>query len=700
MSIKVDILWRAYLVFFMVMAFGALILFQAYRVQTVRGDYWLSKADSVYLKHRSIDAERGNIYSSDNRLLATTLPTFDIRMDLKADGLTDEVFRNQIVALSQKLAQQFPYRNAKTWERKLTNARDKGERYHLVQRRVSYQTMLDMKTWPIWERGAYKGGLIIIENSTRKAPFGQLANRTIGYVKQGKEQNQIEGVGIEAYLNDYLKGNEGQRLEYRIAGGTWVPVNNEYKIEPQNGSDVITTIDVNVQDVAESSLESVLRENAAEWGCAIVMEVATGKIKAIANLTRNKNGSYTEQYNYAIAYNGEPGSTMKLVSLAALLEDGLVNISDSIDLHNGKHKIGRRTITDSEGWHPYRNVTIQKAFERSSNVGFTSLAHRYYSKNPKKFIKRLNQFHFDELYGVEIDGEKKPFYRSPGDDGWSSMSIASLAFGYELNVSPLHMLNFYNTVANNGVMMKPYLVEQIKKRGKVIVDNQPKVIDSQMLSEETVQQLQACLEGVVKEGTGKSLQSKDFSSAGKTGTTRLFVPGYNYGHFYTASFAGYFPAENPKYSCIVVVNKPTAGKYYGGSVAGPVFQSVAEMLYARSIDIQEPINHKLDSVGHYVLKGAKEDVQTIEHQLFQQSLTAKSDWLTLQQIDTIQFIKEFTQSSNKVPDVQQMGLDDAIYLLENAGLSVHVIGKGKVTSQSLAPGQIFHKGQKITIRLG
>ncbi len=700
MSIKVDILWRAYLVFFLVVAFGAAILFQAYRVQTVRGDYWLNKADSIYVKYRPIEAQRGNIYSSDNRLLATTLPTFDIRMDLKADGLDDTIFRNKIVALSQKLAKRFPYKSAKTWERDLTRARDKGARYHLIRRRVDYHTMLDMKTWPIWDRGPYKGGLIIVENPTRKTPFGQLAYRTIGYVKPADGEKKVEGVGIEAFLNDQLNGQAGEQLEYRIAGGTWVPVSSEPSIEPKDGKDIVTTIDVNVQDVAESSLEAVLKENKADWGTAIVMEVATGKIKAIANLTRNKNGSYSEQYNYAIGYNGEPGSTMKLVTLAALLEDGFVSINDSIDLHNGRHKIGRRTVTDSEGWHPYRNVSIQKAFERSSNVAFTSLAHRYYSKNPQRFLKKLGQFHFDELYGLPMDGEKKPFYRQPGDEGWSSMSIASLSFGYELNVTPLHMLNFYNTVANNGKMMKPYIVESIQEYGQPIKEFKPTIIEEQLFSPETTKQLQTCLEGVVVRGTGRSLKNDMFTAAGKTGTTRLYVPGYSYGHYYTASFAGYFPADKPKYSCIVVVNKPTAGKYYGGSVAGPVFKAVSEMLYARSLEIQEPVNLQKDSISLFYASGVSPQIDYLNREVLGLDSDMSGDWVTLQAQDSIAKAQPIEIKAQVVPDVTHMGLDDALFLLENSGLKVRVLGQGVVKSQSLTPGHKIIRGQQITITLG
>jgi len=677
-------------------AFAAAIMLQAYRVQTVRPDHWLSKSDSIYVKYRSIEAQRGNIFSSDGRLLATTLPTFNIYMDPNADGLDQTTFRNQIVGLSTKLASAYPHKNANRWERELTAAREKGARYHPIRKRVDYRTMLKMKTWPIWERGAYKGGLIIEENKTRKAPFGQLAYRTIGYVKN--QADTVSGVGLEASFHQTLKGVEGKRLEQRVAGGNWVPVTNEFMIEPKNGKDIVTTIDVNVQDVAESSLESVLRDNNAEWGCVIVMEVETGQIKAIANLAKNGQGRYTETYNYAVGYGGEPGSTMKLVTLAALLEDGFVTIKDSVDIHNGKIDLNGRTVTDSEGWNPYRNITVQKAFERSSNVAFTSLATRYYQRKPQKFLSHLKKFHFNKPFGVELQGENEPFFREPGEEGWSKMSVASLAFGYELSMSPLHMLSFYNAVANDGKMMKPYLVQEVSEFGLPLQQFEPTVLNPQICSPSTIDQLQQCLEGVVSEGTGKNLLSTHYASAGKTGTTKLFVPGAAYGKYYTASFCGYFPADQPKYSCIVVVNKPTAGKYYGSAVAGPVFKSVADMLYARSEDIQTPLNIGRRDSLLLAFAGTSEKVSPMSGKLFQQ-LAGDGPLVEAAFTDTIKEIKPKSIPQDVVADVLEMGVDDALTILESQGLHVRFTGQGLVKQQSILPGERIIQGQTIMLTL-
>lgn len=698
MSIKVDILWRVYLVFFAVSAIGLAILIQAYRVQTVRKDYWLEKADNTYLKYRTVDAQRGNIYSSDGRLLATTLPTFDIRFDLKAGGLKDSIFRNHVRGLSIKLGKRFPNRSARAWESRLTRAWKNEERYHLIKKKVDYRTMLAMKTWPIWNRGKNSGGLIVIENRTRKAPFGQLANRTVGYVKLGQNGEKLDGVGLEASFHEQLKGVVGRRLEQRVTGGVWVPVSDESFIEPENGLDIVTTIDVNVQDVTESSLRSVLKENSAEWGTAIVMEVKTGKIKSIANLKRNSSGRYSEDYNYAIGYGGEPGSTMKLATLAALIEDGYVSVRDSVDVNHGKLRLAGRVVHDSGGTKHLRNVTVKDAFRLSSNVAFTRLAHKYYNAQPKKFLGHLSDFHFDRKFGIEIEGENQPFYRNPKDDGWSKMSVSSIAFGYEIAMSPLHMLSFYNTVANDGKMMKPYMVESIQEKRKAKKEFKPVVLSEQLLSANTVQQLKECLVSVVEDGTAKNLFSKDYQSAGKTGTTKLHVPGAHYGQYYTASFAGFFPAEKPKYSCIVVVNKPRSGKYYGGLVAGPVFKAVADMLYARSLDIQEPINK--DSVQDKSIKiaGSNKAVQTIQEKVFQQEKNEElnSDWLIVLNGS----VKKMAVAQKRVPNVIGMGLDEALYLLENAGLGVRVVGQGVVKSQSLKQGVEITKGKTIQIKLG
>ncbi|MBX2844846.1 MAG: transpeptidase family protein [Saprospiraceae bacterium] len=661
---KRDILIRIYLVFLAVAVFGVAILVQGFRIQSVRGDYWLSKSDSLSVRFRSIEAERGNIMSSDGRMLATTLPTFEIRMDMKADGLVadEKYFENHVKALSQKLASTFRDKSANEYERQLTRAWYKGARYHLVKRRVNYNTMLAMKEWPIWERGQYKGGLIVIEHSTRKTPFGKLAHRSIGYNREN-----AESIGLEAAFNEELQGQEGQRLMQRIAGGTWIPLNDKNEIEPRNGNDIITTIDVNVQDVTESALEYVLADNQAEWGCAVIMEVATGKIRAIANLTSNGSGGYVENYNYAVGYRGEPGSTMKLVTLAALLEDEHVAITDSVDLNRGYLRLVGRDIYDSEG-HPYRNVTIKKAFERSSNVAFTRLAHKYYQKNPKQFIKRMKDFNIDQKYGIEIPGERTPLFYEPGDESWSNMSLTSLSFGYEIEMTPIQMLAFYNAIANDGKLMKPYLVEKVVKNNEVVKTYKPEVVKKNLVSNNTLKQLQQCLVGVVKDGTGKNLFSENYQAAGKTGTTKLAVPGHGYGKYYTASFAGYFPADNPQYSCIIMVNKPTAGKYYGSSVAGPVFKQVADMLYARSLTIQKELNDTTQ---------------------FAQKSPAKM--ITEQDIQI---------QGGKVPDVRKMGLDDAIYVLENAGLRVRVVGRGIVKQQSLTPGSNYQRGATIKIELG
>jgi len=392
---------------------------------------------------------------------------------------------------------------------------------------------------------------------------------------------------------------------------------------------------------------------------------------------------------------------MKLVTLAALLEDKYVNIQDSVDLNRGYLRIVGRDVYDSEG-HPYRNVTIKKAFERSSNVAFTRLAHKYYQENPKQFIKRLKDFNIDKKYGIEIEGEKTPFFNEPGDEMWSRMSITSQAFGYEMGLTPLQILAFYNAIANDGKLMKPYLVEAIARNNTILKQYDPTVVKKNLVSSNTVEQLKACMEGVVETGTGKNLQSPNYRAAGKTGTTKLAVPGASYGKYYTASFAGYFPAENPEYSCIIMINKPTAGKYYGSSVAGPVFKTVADMLYARSLKIQKELNDTTAFTRQYpnLIAGTSKDVKQVEQMLTNRKVEVASDWVTLRNDKNQGKASAIKIGAQKIPDVRNLGLDDALFLLENAGLKVRVSGRGIVKNQSLTPGSTYVRGATIKIELG
>jgi cell division protein FtsI (penicillin-binding protein 3) len=699
-KLKKDILWRVYLSFFLIVIVALLIFGQAASIQIFEGKKWIGLADSLTTDYKTMQAERGNIFSEDGKLLATSLPFFEIRLDLATPALTDEVFYEQIDSLAWHLANHFRDKSKQQYKSDLIWARKQMKRYYLLKRNVTFPTLQEMKTWPLLKRGRYKGGLIVVQKNRREKPFGILAHRTIGYVRTGRG---AKSVGLEQQFNDQLKGRDGKRLMQKIAGGNWVPINDDNEIEPVNGSDLITTIDINMQDLAENALLKTLIKNNAHHGSVILMEVKTGKIKAMANLGRKGPGSYFENYNYAIGEATEPGSTFKLATMLSLLEDKHVKLTDSVDIGYGEVWFHGRKMSDAT-LHNRGMVTVARAFELSSNVGITKLAYRYYAKEPGRFVQHLHDFRLDEPVGIELKGEAKPLIKSTGDPGWSKISIPWMSVGYELMLAPIQILNLYNTIANDGRMMKPYLISAIREYGKTKQFFQPEVIDDKICSDETIKQVQKLLEGVVENGTAKSLKSKDYKIAGKTGTAKIAEGKSGYAKkVYQASFVGYFPADNPQYSCIVVVNAPSNGVYYGSSVAGPVFKEIADKIYATKIQLELEMedNQIADANGDlYSIKGNTEDFLALQKGLnIKTDAKDLSEWIICKTEGDQMVVNNLKIEENKVPNVRGMGLKDALFLLENHGLEVLVSGKGKVKRQSLTPGTIIKKGMQITIEL-
>lgn len=698
MSIKRDILWRIYLAFFAFCIVGVAVIGNALRIQFVQGGYYRALADSTFTAYMPIDAERGNILSEDGSLLATSLPYFEVRFDVNADGLSEKMFYDSVSTLADYMSYYFNDKSPTAYKKYLVQARKSGKRYLLIRKKVSYPDLQEIKKWPIFNRGRYKGGLIAVQHNRREMPFKMLAHRTIGYVR-----DDIQPVGLEGWFDKQLAGVRGKRLMQKIAGGTWIPVNDEDEIRSENGDDVITTIDINLQDVVESALDSIVRKNGADHGTCIVMEVKTGKIKAIANIGRTGDNTYWEDYNYAIGESTEPGSTFKLASLLSMLEDGYISIHDSIDLEGGRHTFFDRVMKDSEK-HDLRNVTIETAFEVSSNVAFSKLIDRYYHDDPQKFIDHLHDFGLFDTCGIEVKGEVKPYIKSPDDPHWSGVTLPWMAVGYEVTLTPLQMLTFYNTVANDGYRVKPYLVSEIQKNGQTVKKFGPQVSKHRICSEESLRNAKTLLEGVVKSdhGTASQLYTRNYDIAGKTGTAQI-AQGNRYGTTHQASFVGFFPADNPKYSCIVVINAPSKGVYYGGWVAGPVFRIVSDRLYARSLEMLEPENHLSNYIASripYLKVGNKQDAMTIYDEL-QVPFTTNTDgnWVTYTRDSTTIAMHEKYMTDNLVPNVRGMGLRDAIYLLENSGLRVKVSGSGRVRSQSITPGSRVDKGSTIIIEL-
>jgi len=711
LEVKRDILWRVYLSFLGIVAFGLFILGKAVYIQRVQGDEWIAMAQKQQQRIIDIDADRGTIYSEDGSMLSTSIPFFDIYIDFGADGLREKEgkrFRENLDSLSIGLAGLFNDLGKEEYKRKLQQGFRKKDRYYLLKRNISFQQFKSLRALPLVRLGKNKSGFIAEVRNKRLNPFGLLANRTIGLSREfvgsdGATKNT--NVGLEMTYDSVLKGETGKRLVRFIAGGVYVPVEGA-EVEPEHGKDVITTLDVNIQDIAENALLNMMQENECVHGTCIVMEVKTGKIKAIANLGRNKDGDYWEDLNYAIQ-RSEPGSTFKLATMLALLEDRKVTLNSQVNLERGSWKVSNRTVYDSEQ-HGRELVTVKQAFEYSSNVGMAKLVMAHYANNPLGFINHLNRLHFNVKSGISLVGESYPAVKTPKSKTWSKTSLPWMSFGYEVLVSPLQTLMLYNSVANDGKMMKPYLVNSILRSGLVAQHFEPEVLEEAICSEATLKALKQSLEGVCSEigGTGyKLFEGSLYKVAGKTGTALVANGNRGYSdHIYQSSFAGYFPADNPKYSCIVVIrNKPFAKKFYGAAVAGPVFKEVADKLYAldtKEHQVERGNKISVDS-SHFYYAGNYQDMVQVMDVLklgFIDS-SRKSDYSRMYAVNYKPVINEQPVLRNQMPDVRGMGLKDALFLLEDIGLTVQVKGRGKVMAQSLAPGLAINKKQQVMLEL-
>ena len=540
MEVKRDILWRVYLSFLGIVLISLAILGRAVYIQQAQGVYWRSKSDSLHQKYIELAADRGTIYSEDGSMLSTSVPFFDLYIDFGAEGLREHKgsrFNKYVDSLSLSLAGLFHDHPSAYYNKLLHDGYRKKDRYFSLKKNLSFEQYQRIREFPLINLGKNKSGFIAEVKSRRLNPFGLLANRTIGLARKN-----AQNVGLERTYDSLLKGESGSKLVRYIAGGVAMPVEG-YQIDPENGKDIITTLDVNIQDIAENALMKMMLENECEHGTCIVMEVATGKIKAVANLGKGAGGgNYWEDLNYAIRAS-EPGSTFKLATLLSLLEDKHCKLTDMVNLEGGTWKVNGRTVYDSED-HGYM-ATVKEAFEHSSNVGMAKLAMNGYAKNPSQFVAHLRKLHFNEPSGVGLVGETYPIIKSPASRSWSATTLPWMAFGYEVLVSPLQTLMLYNAVANGGKMMKPYLVSAIQNNSLTIQENKPEVVEESICSTETLEQLKACLEGVMLEGTGKALQSPYYKIAGKTGTALVANGRHGYAdHIYQSSFRRLFPGRS------------------------------------------------------------------------------------------------------------------------------------------------------------
>lgn len=690
MNIKTDILLRAYISFGVMVVIAIAVVYKLFTVQVVEGDKWRAMQDSLSTKYVTVEPARGNIYSVDGKLLATSVPEYDIRMDLFAPGIeSDDVFYSKVDSLSGSLSRFFGDKPSSQYSRLLRDARKRKNRYFLIKRNVSYQQMKSLRGFPIFNLGKYKGGMIAEQKNKRILPFQTLANRTIGY----KNEN-VQPVGLEGAYSEYIDGVGGRRLVQRIAGGVWMPVNEGFDIDPVDGADIVSTININMQDITQTALYNQLVKSDADNGCVVLMEVQTGEIRAVANFTRVREGVYEEKFNYAIAQSAEPGSTFKLASYLVALDDGKIDTSDIVDTGDGTYRVHRHTIRDSQHG-GYGKLSVKQAFGVSSNTAITKLINTHYKESPAAFTKRLHAMHMDEKLGLQIPGEGSPLIKTPASKSWSGLSLTQMSWGYELKMTPLQMLVLYNAVANDGKMISPLFVREIRKIGNTVKTFKARIINEQIASKTTIGKLKGMLEEVVENGTGKGIKNPLFKIAGKTGTAQMAsgTKGYS-DRKYQASFAGYFPADNPKYSMIIVIQNPRNG-YYAASTAGPVFADIAEKIYASDFDMYQktPVVQLANVDSPQIKNGSLEANRTVANAfgLNELVLNRVSDKANFTDISDVQI--------GMVPDVLGMGLKDALYYLGNAGYRVIVNGNGKVINQAIAAGMKHPQTEPILIEL-
>lgn len=699
MSLKKAILVRSSLVYLGMALVGLAIFGKILHLQFFEKDNWSAEENAV-IKHKVIEPNRGNIRSSDERLLAVSVPYYDIRMDFLSESFTREVFDQGINELARSLSDLFKDRTWQKYKQDLVGARERKERYYLVKRNVTYAQLQEVKQFPIYRLGRYKGGVMYEQQTKRVRPYGLLASRTVGYTMRDDYRSVV---GIEGAYDEELRGEEGYRLMRRIRGDVWMPINDANEIEPRDGCDVITTIDIDLQDVAENALHQQLQAHGADHGTVVVMEVTTGKVRAIANLSLNEDGSYGENYNYAIGESTEPGSTFKLASVIALLEDGYVEPDDQVDVGEGFTYYYEHRLEDS-GEKGRGLITIQRAFEVSSNVGISRLVDEHYKSKPEKFVNRLYDMGLNQKLDIEIKGEGSPEIKYPDSPYWSGISLPWMSIGYGLRMTPLQILTFYNGIANQGKVMRPMFVEEIRAHGKVIERHASRVINAHLCSRETLARVHGMLEGVVDSGTARNLANSHYKIAGKTGTAQVSLSKEGYTeHLYQASFAGYFPADDPRYSCIVVVNAPSSLSYYGNTVAGPVFRAIADRVYVREYDLHENRLAEIpeQAASPYSKSGSSEGLEQVFSylDLDLQLEDADARWVSTTSTDAGVLAKQRVQPGQWVPDVKDMGLSDAVYLLESRGLQVEANGRGTVRGQSLLPGSTAREGSVIELRM-
>ncbi|RYY16526.1 MAG: PASTA domain-containing protein, partial [Cytophagaceae bacterium] len=707
-SVKKSIVTRVRLAFLGVAIFSSAIAWKISHIQYQEGAKWRALEQERRISYQSVPATRGNIFASDGKsIMATSLPFYRVAWD--PGVVEDEAFRKGVDSLAGHLAHFFGDRSKEEYKRRLItahNAKDPAVRYlRLNSRQINFQEKKELTTWPIF-RAKRRGGVIFEKVDKRFRPFGGLAQRTVGFVNEDRN-----GAGLEFTFQSKLAGKSGEALYERVPGGM-KPVYDGTEVKPQPGYDIKTTLDINLQDGAEDALYKALVANDAQYGCAILMEVRTGEIKAVANLGKASDGTYKEDYNYAFADQGrtEPGSTFKLASMMALFEaHPEIQLDDMVDTGNGRMLIGGAVKTDTHG---YGKVTVQQVFEKSSNIGVAKLINQYFSGNPTAYTNYLKKFGLPKPLGFQMAGEALPYIKDPKDRTWSRTSLTTMCIGYELKIAPLQTLAFYNAVANGGVKVQPIIVKEIKQADQVLEQFEAPVLNQKICSDETLRKLHAMMEGVVLEGTARKIRPKDYSIAGKTGTAWKFKNGH-YTKTYSTSFCGFFPADNPKYSCIVVIDSPSKGGWSGAEVAAPVFRDIADKCMARDQASQRPMLARVPARRTpvpLVRAGVQEEIALVCQRIglpAQTQATGGEEWVrATRAADTATVTRAVEVAPNatatrtgRMPDAHGLTLRDALFLLENRGLKVRTSGTGRVREQSIAPGESIKRGAVVSLAL-
>ncbi|MDD7886568.1 penicillin-binding protein [Flavivirga sp. 57AJ16] len=647
--------------------FGLAVMFKLLSIQFLQGDKYRALVDKRDIKNVTIPANRGNVYANDGSLLATSIPKYNIAIDaVTSQNKTFEKFIKPLCdSLSGYLGKSSSY-----YEREIRKARANKNQYYLLVKNINYTDYVRFRNFPLLERGAISGGLIVEQKTKREFPMGSIARRTIGYEHFDDEGN-VTRPGIDgAFGLKYLRGTDGLRKKQKIGNGKWKPMTDHNQVEPKDGYDVYTTIDVNIQDIAHHALLKQLELYKAEHGCVVVMEVKTGEIRAISNLGRTSKGTYYEKLNYAVGESHEPGSTFKVMAFMAALEDEVIDTSTVVDTQKGRKRFYGRYVHDSR-YGGYGKISAARALEVSSNIGLATIIDKHYSDNPKKFIDRLKEWKLDKPLGVSIIGEGMPDIPEPGGKKWSRNALPSMAYGYNLELTPLQTLAFYNAIANDGELIKPRFLKAVKEFDKEIEVFDKEVIKEKICSDKTLNKVREVLKNIVVRGTGEKLYSKNFSMAGKTGTARTeyWMKDWEENKRYISSFSGYFPVENPKYSCIVVIHKPsTEVGFYGADVSGPVFKRVAQKIYTDT-----PMVDEIRSLDIKVASVEKE-----YESFYQAARTYK----------TI------------MPNVVGLPAMDALALLENMDVEIKVQlnGNGVVEEQSISENVKLKNNQTVVLK--